>query len=74
MERSTNYFLSEISRADLPCLRDLYLKDWPENLIGYYTVNNFIRWLENDPNIKNLHFYCLNGDISDGTFAIIVSI
>lgn len=73
MESSTSGFISEITKADLPKLRDLYLQDWPENFIGYYTLNNFIRWLDKDPNIENLRFYCLNGDFSDGTFAIFVS-
>lgn len=73
MESSTSGFISEITKADLPKLRDLYLQDWPENCIGYYTLNNFIRWLDKDPNIENLRFYCLNGDFSDGTFAIFVS-
>lgn len=74
MERSTSDFISEISRNDLPRLRDLYLRDWPENIIGYYTINNYIRWLERDPNIKKLKFYCLNDDFSDGSYAIIVNI
>lgn len=73
MESTSNDFISEISKTDLPKLRDLYLRDWPENVIGYYTVNNFIRWLEKEPNIVNLKFYCLNGDFSDGTFAFVVS-
>lgn len=74
MERSACDFISEISQADLPKLRDLYLRDWPDNIIGYSTVNNYIRWLEKHLNIANLKFYCLNGDFSDGTFAIVVSV
>lgn len=64
--------LVEINRSDLPKLRDLYLINWPENMEGYYTVDNFIRWLEKKSTIKHLTFYCLNGDWSDGTFVAIV--
>ena len=66
--------LVEISRSDLPKLQDLYLRDWPENIIGFYTLNNFIIWSNIDPNIKNLSFYSLNGEWNDGTFLIVVSI
>lgn len=65
--------LVEIDRAELPQLRDMYLADWPENMLGYYTVDNFIRCFEKDPEIKSLVFYCLDGDWSDGSFAVIVN-
>lgn len=65
--------LVEINRVDLSQLRDLYLVNWPVNLLGYYTVDNFIRWIEKDLTIKNLIFYSLNGDWSDGTFVAIVN-
>lgn len=71
MSESDN--LVEINRSELPQLRDLYLIDWPENMQGYYTVDNFIRWFEKKPIIKNLVLYCLNGDWSDGTFVAIVN-
>lgn len=67
---ATRDFVSEIKIGDLLHLRDLYLKDWPENVLGYYTLHNYIKWLEKDPNIEILKFYCLNDDVSDGTFAI----
>lgn len=54
-------------------LRDLYLKNWPENLLGYYTIDNYIRWIEKLTTIEQLFIYSLNGDWSDGTFAVIVS-
>lgn len=65
--------LVEIERSELPLLRDLFLLNWPEHMIGYYTVDNFIRWYEKDSQIKNLVIYSLNGDWSDGTFVAIVS-
>lgn len=64
--------LIEINRSDLSQLRDLYLVDWPENILGYYTVDNFIRWFEKESTIKNLIVYSLNGDWTDGTFVAIV--
>lgn len=64
--------------ADIPSkywteLRDLYKADWPLNLISYYTIDNIIRWLNDDSPVNHLRVCCLNGDWSDGTFAIIVS-
>lgn len=65
--------LVEIDRSELVQLRNLYLVNWPENMLGYYTVENFIRWLEKEPTLGNLVFYSLNGDWSDGTFVAIVT-
>lgn len=53
-------------------LRDLYLINWPENILGYYTIDNFINWISKTEEIRNLFIYSLNGDWSDGTFVIIV--
>lgn len=64
----------EIPCDELPSLRDLFLQNWPENMIGYYTIDNYIRWLTNDPNIRNLKIYSLNNDFRDGTFVVIVRV
>lgn len=53
-------------------LRDLYLDNWPENMNGYYTMDNFINWVIRKPDIKHLWVYSLNGDWSDGTFIVVV--
>lgn len=66
--------LVEILFDDLPKLRDLYLPDWPKNMMGYSTIDNYINWLQLDSNIKHLHIYSLNGDWSDGTYVIVVSL
>lgn len=66
--------LVEIPRAEWYSLRDLYKVDWPKNLVGFYTVDNFIKWTEKDPNIKNLKAFSLDGDYTDGTFLFVVSI
>lgn len=53
-------------------LRNLYLVNWPENMLGYYTIDNYVNWNSKDENIRNLWVYSLNGDWSDGTFLVIV--
>lgn len=69
--------LVEIPSKDLSTLRNLYKS--PENgsrtHIAYESIDVYIRWLEQDPNANMyIKFYCLNGDFSDGTFIVIVSI
>ncbi|XP_063697440.1 uncharacterized protein LOC134828395 [Culicoides brevitarsis] len=63
--------LVEIPSNNWVSLRDLFLTNWPNDHVGYYLVDNYVKWVEKDPNIKNLAFYCLNGDWSDGTFVVI---
>lgn len=66
--------LTVIPPADWPELRDLYVANWPHNLVAYHTVDNFIQWHRRDPSIRNLTFYSLNGDWrKDGTYVIVVS-
>lgn len=51
------------------------LLNWPENQIGYLLVDDYIKWAEKVAvnHIKNVKFYTLNGDFSDGTFVVVVS-
>lgn len=65
--------LVEIPKENWPELRDLFKPNWPENILGYSTIDNYCRWNEKDSNIKNLVIYSLNGDWSDGTYLVIVS-
>jgi hypothetical protein len=65
--------LIEIPKDSLVQLRDLFKKDWPKNHVGFYTVDNYIRWLQKEGEIKNLKIYSLNGDWSDGTFLVVVT-
>lgn len=65
--------LIEIRSIDWPELRDKFLDNWPDDHVGYYLVDNYIRWIAKEPNIQNLSFYSLNGDLSDGTFVVVVS-
>lgn len=74
---SDNDRLVEIPYAEWPLLRDMYRRDWPANLIGCYTVDTFLRWIEKsttDAPIKHLAIYSLNGEWSDdGTYVCVVS-
>ncbi|XP_055309494.1 uncharacterized protein LOC129573206 [Sitodiplosis mosellana] len=62
--------LTEIARRDLPILKSLYTPDGSKNYIAFATVDTYIRWFEQDPNVKHIKFFCLNGDFSDGTFVV----
>lgn len=65
--------LVEINRKEWPALRNLYAAKGSSRYIAYMTISNYIRWFDEDPNLENIQFYCLNGDYSDGTFVVIVS-
>lgn len=66
--------LTEINVADLPRLRDLYKPqvNVRKSCITLTTIETFIDWFEQNPTLTDVTFYCLNGDFSDGTFAVIV--
>lgn len=63
----------EIPSSNWLELRDKFLENWPSNHCGYYLVDNYIRWIEEEPKINHLNFYSLDGDWSDGTFCVVVS-
>lgn len=65
--------LVEIPPEDWQQLRSLYKSDEEKSYIAYCTIDNYIRFVKQDPNIQHIKFYCLNGDFSDGTFVVIVS-
>lgn len=65
--------LVKIGKSEYFALRDMYYPFRSTSHIGYSTMDNYIRWFEQDPNIQNVAVYCLNGDYSDGTFVAIVS-
>lgn len=66
--------LTEISRKNLQSLRDLYTPDGKKYYTTYTAINNYCEWFKQNPDLKNIHFYCLNGDFSKGTFVVTVSI
>lgn len=67
--------LTEISIEDLKRLRDLYTPDGTKSYTAFVTIDNYLRWTEQEQkaNNGNIKFFCLNDDISNGTFAIVVS-
>lgn len=67
-----SYELTEIDRKQLPLLRNLYADNASTNYISYVTVDTYIRWFEQDPDVKQIKFFCLNGDLSRGTFVVTV--
>lgn len=68
--------LTEISVADLPKLSAIYASRRNDDFgyISYTTIETYIRWYQQDPHLDDVNFYCLNGDFSDGTFVITVSL
>lgn len=69
----SNDKLQEVPRDDLPKLRSMFLRDWPNHCLGYGTLQNYEHWYKKDPNYSDGRVYCLNGDWSDGSFMVIVS-
>lgn len=66
--------LVEIDRKLWPNLKGLYTPDGFKSYIAYTTIDTYIRWFEQDPDLKHIKFFCLNGDFSDGTFVVTVII
>lgn len=64
--------LVELNQKDLRILQDLYATK-ANSYIGYMTISNYIRWFEQDENLK-AKVLCLNGDYLDGTFVVIVGV
>lgn len=62
--------LVQIQPEEWPKLKGSYLPETPETVLGLATIDNYIRWIKNDPKTENLIFYSLNGDWSDGTFVV----
>lgn len=66
--------ITEIDRKYVPLLRDLYKTNNLKNDITYVTIDTYIQWFQQDPQITYLKFFCLNGDFSHGTFVVTVNI
>lgn len=64
--------LTEIDRKDLPILKSLYIPDGSKDYITFTTIDTYIRWFKQDPNVTHIKFFCLNGDFSDGTLVMTV--
>lgn len=76
IEKSRNMSdcLVEISPKDLPTLKNLYKNDASNNILATLTIENYIRWFEQDPAVEYVKFFCLNGDFSDGSFVVLASV
>ncbi|XP_017105332.2 uncharacterized protein [Drosophila bipectinata] len=58
--------------SELKELQKLYLKEWPRNCVGYFWLDNYLRWLKQKPNLPHLTFFTLNNDWqSDGLFILV---
>ncbi|XP_055918700.1 uncharacterized protein LOC129950806 [Eupeodes corollae] len=62
--------LIPVPNDELTKLRDLYLRDWPKNCVGYYTLDNFIRWLQKDPQIKALSILTLSNNVESSVVVV----
>lgn len=65
--------LVEIEQKDLPKLQKYYSSNDSKSFVAYTTITNYMNWFEQEPNMKHVKFFCLNGDFSGGTFALTVS-
>lgn len=67
--------LTEINIEDLKRLRDMYKPDGIKSYTAFVTIDTYLRWDERDrrANGGNIKFFCLNDDISNGTFVVVVS-
>lgn len=65
-------YLVEIEKINWPILKELYTPDGEKSYTAFTTIDNYIRWFEEDSNVKHVKFFCLNGDFSDGTFVVTV--
>lgn len=65
--------LTEINKKDLEILLNIYTtSNKLKSEVGRVTIETYIRWHQQDPNLEDLKFFCLNGDFSNGTFVVIV--
>lgn len=69
----TNHLVEIKNLKDLQSLQNLYKTNGPQSYIGYLTLGNYIGFFTQDPNVKHVRVYCLDGDYSDGTFVVTVS-
>lgn len=65
-------YLVEIETKYLPDLKQLYSSSDTKSYIAFTAIDQYIRCFEQDPSVKHIKIFCLNGDFSDGTFAVTV--
>lgn len=64
--------ITEIDRKDLTLLKALYISNGPKHFTTCITIDNYIRCFQQNSNVNDITFFCLNGDFSDGTFIVVV--
>lgn len=66
--------LEKIPLELLPQLRDLYKIDWPKNIVGFHTLDNYIKWFaKSPPDMEHVQIFSYHGTWNEnGTFIIIV--
>ncbi|XP_068149716.1 uncharacterized protein [Drosophila tropicalis] len=66
---SVSHRLREITDFhELKELQKLYLKDWPKHCVGYFWLDNYLRWMDT----KHLSFYTLDNNWQhDGLFILV---
>lgn len=66
--------LTEIARHELPTLKELYTPDGTfKSYMSYTLIDNYINWFGQNSNLQEIKFFCLNGNFTRGTFAVVVS-
>lgn len=71
--------LVEINRTELPLLRMLYTRDSNDldestkSRLTCMAIDEYISCFEQDPDVAHIKFFCLNGNILNGTFVVVVS-
>lgn len=68
-----NDILQDIKDEDLPKLRDMFKKNWPEYMDNYINIDNFIKWKKINSNTK-VQIMCPEGRWDDGTYIVIASV
>ncbi|XP_030383774.1 uncharacterized protein LOC115631209 [Scaptodrosophila lebanonensis] len=63
--------LISIGLDELQAFQELYKRDWPTYCAEFYCLDNFIRFLVAEPEIKNLKAYSLAEHRSDGLFIFV---
>lgn len=66
--------LENIPLEQLPQLRDLYKVNWPENIVGFHFLDNYIKWFAKNPSdMEHIQIFSYNGTWNEnGTFVVIV--
>jgi hypothetical protein len=66
--------LVEIPQHDLLELKNKFKNDWPNHIMAYYLLENYLHWLDFPRSNEQFKIYNLNGDWkTNATFIIIVS-